>query len=208
MSGWYDQHVLPHMINLVCSDKETTRQRQKIVPLATGEVLEIGFGSGLNVPHYDTAKVDKIWALEPSAGMRRKATAMVRSAAVEIEFLALPGEQIPLPDASVDTVLVTYSLCTIEDAVLALEGMRRVLRPGGRLLFCEHGLAPDESVRRWQHRLNAPWRAVAGGCNMNRDIPAMINAAGFDIMSDERKYVAGPKILCYNYRGVATAAQN
>lgn len=208
MSGWYDQRVLPHMINLVCSDSETTRQREKIVPLATGEVLEIGFGSGLNVAHYDAAKVDKIWALEPSAGMRRKATAKVRSSAVEIEFLELPGEQIPLDDASVDTVLVTYSLCTIEDAVLALEGMRRVLKPGGRLLFCEHGIAPDEGVRRWQNRLNAPWRAVAGGCNMNRDIPAMINAAGFDIISAERMYVAGPKILCYNYRGVATAGQN
>lgn len=204
--GWYDQRVLPHLINLVCSDSDTAKQRDRIVPLASGEVLEIGFGSGLNVPHYDQALVKKIWALEPSAGMRRKAAAMVRSSAIEIEFVELPGEQIPLDDQSVDTVLVTYSLCTIEDAVLALNGMRRVLKPGGRLLFCEHGLAPDAQVRRWQNRLNSAWRAVAGGCNMNRDIPAMITAAGFDIISAERQYVAGPKILCYNYRGIATAA--
>jgi ubiquinone/menaquinone biosynthesis C-methylase UbiE len=204
---WYEQHVLPHLIDLACSTKQSRRQREKIVPLASGEVLEIGFGSGLNLAHYDTARVEKIWALEPSAGMRRKAAPLVEQSALNVTFIDLPGEQIPLEDCSVDTVLVTYSLCTIPDAVAALEGMRRVLRPGGKLLFCEHGAAPDDKVRRWQERLNGPWRKVAGGCHMNRDIPALIETAGFNITSDSRMYIPGPKMLSYNYWGVAEALE-
>lgn len=204
---WYDQHVLPHLIDIACSTKESRRQREKIVPLATGEVLEIGFGSGLNLAHYDSARVEKIWALEPSAGMRRKAAPLVEQSALNVTFIDLPGEQIPLEDCSVDTVLVTYSLCTIPDAVAALEGMRRVLRPGGKLLFCEHGAAPDDKVRRWQERLNGPWSKVAGGCHMNRDIPKLIETAGFNITSDSRMYIPGPKMLSYNYWGVAEALE-
>ena len=204
---WYDQHVLPHLIDLACSTKESRRQREKIVPLATGEVLEIGFGSGLNLAHYDSTRIEKIWALEPSAGMRRKAAPLVEQSALNVTFIDLPGEQIPLEDCSVDTVLVTYSLCTIPDAVAALEGMRRVLRPGGKLLFCEHGAAPDDKVRRWQERLNGPWSKVAGGCHMNRDIPKLIEAAGFNITSDSRMYIPGPKRLSYNYWGVAEALE-
>jgi len=204
---WYDQHVLPHLIDLACSTKESRRQREKIVPLATGEVLEIGFGSGLNLAHYDSTRIEKIWALEPSAGMRRKAAPLVEQSALNVTFIDLPGEQIPLEDCSVDTVLVTYSLCTIPDAVAALEGMRRVLRPGGKLLFCEHGAAPDDKVRRWQERLNGPWSKVAGGCHMNRDIPKLIEAAGFNITSDSRMYIPGPKMLSYNYWGVAEALE-
>jgi len=203
--GWYEEHILPHMIDLACSTKQNRRQREKIVPLAAGKVLEIGFGSGLNVPHYDAAKVEKIWGLEPSAGMRRKAQAMVRQSDIEIEFIDLPGEQIPLENESMDTVLVTYSLCTIPDARAALEGMRRVLKPGGQLLYCEHGVAPDDGVRRWQTRLNPLWSRVAGGCNMNRDIPSLLQSAGFNITSDERMYIPGPKVLCYNYWGKALA---
>jgi ubiquinone/menaquinone biosynthesis C-methylase UbiE len=203
--SWYQEHVLPHMINLACSAKQNRRQREKIVPLAEGDVLEIGFGSGLNVPHYDSSRVKKVWGLEPSAGMRRKAQRLLDQADVEIELIDLPGEQIPLDDASMDTVLVTYTICTIPDAVAALEGMRRVLKPGGLLLYCEHGLAPDENVRRWQSRLNGAWRRVAGGCNMNRYIPALLGAGGFDIRSDRRMYIPGPKMLCYNYWGTAVA---
>ena len=204
---WYDQHVLPHLIDLACSTKESRRQREKIVPLATGEVLEIGFGSGLNLAHYDSARIEKIWALEPSAGMRRKAAPLVEQSALDVTFIDLPGEQIPLDDRSVDTVLVTYSLCTIPDAIAALKVMRRVLRPGGKLLFCEHGAAPDDKVRRWQERLNGPWSKVAGGCHMNRDIPKLIEAAGFNITSDSRMYIPGPRMLSYNYWGVAEAQE-
>jgi ubiquinone/menaquinone biosynthesis C-methylase UbiE len=205
--SFYEDRVLPHLINLACSTKPSQKQREKIVPLAEGEVLEIGFGSGLNLPFYDKRKVRKIWGLEPSVGMRRKAQPRVDASDLDIEFIDLPGESIPLEANSVDTVLVTYSLCTIEDAVSALEGMRRVLKPGGRLLYCEHGIAPDKNVRRWQHRLNPVWNRIAGGCNMERDIPDLLMKGGFAITADERMYIPGIKILSYNYWGQAKAAR-
>jgi len=205
--AFYENRVLPHLIDFACSAKPNRKQREKVVPLAEGDVLEIGFGSGLNLPFFDSRKVRKIWGLEPSAGMRRKAQPMVDASDLDVEFIDLPGEQIPLENNSVDTVLVTYTLCTIPDAMVALDGMRRVLKPGGRLLFCEHGIAPDASVRRWQHRLNPAWSRVAGGCNMNRDIPDLIAKAGFEVTVDERMYVPGLKMLCYNYWGEAIAAQ-
>ena len=200
---FYDERVLPHLINLACSTKPTRKQREKIVPLAEGDVLEIGFGSGLNLPFYDSQKVRKIWGLEPSEGMRRKAQPMVDVSDLDVEFIDLPGESIPLGANSVDTVLVTYSLCTIPDAITALEGMRRVLKPGGSLLFCEHGIAPDENVRRWQQRLNPAWGRIAGGCHMNRDIPELITKGGFEVTTDERMYIPGARMLSYNYWGRA-----
>lgn len=203
--SFYEERILPHLINKACSASPTQKQRQKIVPLAEGRVLEIGFGSGLNVPFYDVSKVEKLWALEPSEGMRGKAKPLVDESALDIEFIDLPGEQIPLEAGSADTVLVTYSLCTITDAITALEGMRRVLKPGGRLLFCEHGRAPDDSVLRWQNRINPAWRRIAGGCNMNRDIPSLLEAGGFRMVSDERMYIPGVKVLSYNYWGIAVA---
>lgn len=201
--SFYEDRILPHLINCACSTKPTRKQREKIVHHAEGDVLEIGFGSGLNLPFYAAQKVRKIWGLEPSEGMRRKAQPMVDESDLDVEFIDLPGETIPLEANSVDTVLVTYSLCTIPDANTALEGMRRVLKPGGSLLYCEHGIAPDDNVSRWQHRLNSPWRRVAGGCNMNRDIPDLITKAGFEITTDERMYIPGVKMLSYNYWGIA-----
>ena len=204
---FYEERILPHLIDFACSAKPNQKQREKIVPLAEGEVLEIGFGSGLNLPYYCAENVRKIWALEPSEGMRQKAEPKVKGSRLDVEFIDLPGEKIPLERNSVDTVVVTYSLCTIPDAVTALRGMRRVLRPNGKLLFCEHGIAPDDNVRRWQRRLNPAWRRFAGGCNMNRDIPALLVEGGFEILVDERMYIPGLKILCYNYWGTATAAR-
>jgi len=204
---FYDERILPQLINLACSNRPIQKQRAKIVPQASGDVLEVGFGSGLNMPYYDATQVRKIWGLEPSSGMRRKAQSMVRASSIEVEFIALPGEEIPLENRSVDTVLITYSLCTIADPVTALQGMRRVLKPGGRLLYCEHGKAPDHSVLRWQERLNPAWRRIAGGCNMHRDIPALLRAGGFHITSDERMYVPGAKVLSYNYWGSAVAVE-
>jgi ubiquinone/menaquinone biosynthesis C-methylase UbiE len=199
----YEDRVLPHLIDLACSTKPTRKQREKIVHLAEGDVLEIGFGSGLNLPYYDGGKVRKIFGLEPSEGMRRKARPNVDASGLDVEFIDLPGEQIPLESQSVDTVLVTFTLCSIDDAMTALEGMRRVLKPGGTLLYCEHGAAPDESVRRWQDRLNAGWKRFSGGCNMNRDIPSLIESSGFRITADERMYIPGVRILSYNYWGTA-----
>ncbi|MEJ2161363.1 MAG: class I SAM-dependent methyltransferase [Chromatiales bacterium] len=201
--SFYDDRVLPHLIDLACSTKPTRKQREKIVHLAEGDVLEIGFGSGLNLPYYDAGKVRRIFGLEPSAGMRRKARPNVDASGLDVEFIDLPGEDIPLESNSVDTVLVTYTLCSIDDAVAALGGMRRVLKPGGNLLFCEHGAAPDGNVRRWQNRLNPGWKRFSGGCNMNRDIPGLIESSGFRITTDERMYIPGLKILSYNYWGSA-----
>ncbi len=201
--SFYEDRVLPHLINLACSSKPTRKQREKIVPLAEGDVLEIGFGSGLNLPFYDSQKVRKVWGLEPSEGMRRKAQPRVDESDLNVEFIDLPGEEIPLEADSVDTVLVTYTLCSIPDAIAALEGMRRVLKPGGRLLYCEHGVAPDENVRRWQSRLNPTWSKFTGGCNMNRDIPGLITNSGFEITNDERMYIPGAKMLSYNFWGSA-----
>ena len=204
--SWYEQRILPHVINLACSTKPCRKQREKIVPLAEGDVLEIGIGSGLNLPFYDQQKVRKLWGLEPSEGMRKLAAKNLEGLSLDLEFIDLPGEEIPLESNSVDTVLVTFTLCTIPDTASALQGMRRVLKPGGRLLFCEHGTAPDEGVRRWQDRLNSGWRKISGGCNMNRDIPALIAAGGFDIVNDERMYIPGLRILSYNYWGSAVPA--
>lgn len=205
--SWYEDKMLPRLTDLSCSGKPVRKQRQKIVPLAEGDTLEVGIGSGLNLPYYDPQKVRKIWGLEPSAGMRKLAAKNLERLDLDLEFIDLPGERIPLESKSVDTVLVTYSLCTIPDAITALEGMRRVLKPGGQLLFCEHGVAPDENVRRWQERLNPGWRKIAGGCNMNRDVPAMLNEAGFDIVNDQRMYIPGCRIFSYNYWGSAVPAR-
>lgn len=192
------------MINLACGTSPTRKQREKIVPRASGDVLEIGFGSGLNLPHFDRDKVRRIWGLEPSSGMRRIAAEPIVTSGLDVELIDLPGEEIPLDDNSVDTVLVTYTLCTIPDMASALEGMRRVLKPGGQLLYCEHGKAPDDSVVKWQERMNPAWRKVSGGCNMNRDIPEALDAAGFRIGDDNRMYIPGIKSLSYNYWGAAT----
>jgi ubiquinone/menaquinone biosynthesis C-methylase UbiE len=202
--SWYEDKILPRFIDLACSSKPTRKQREKIVPRASGDVLEIGIGSGLNLPHYDRDKVRHIWGLEPSEGMRRMVAGPIAASGLDVELIDLPGEEIPLDDDSVDTVLITYTLCTIEDVVSAMAGMRRVLKPTGQLLFCEHGKAPDENVVKWQERMNPTWKKFAGGCNMNRDIPEIITSAGFEIADDNRMYIPGIKSLSYNYWGAAT----
>lgn len=204
--GLYEKYFLPRFINCACSTKPMMKQREKVVPLASGTVLEIGIGTGLNLPYYDASKVEKVIGLDPSEESWELAAARAASLEFEVEFIGLPGEQIPLEEDSVDTVLVTYALCTIPDPVTALAGMSRVLRPGGELIFCEHGLAPDASVQRWQARVNPLWRAVAGGCNLNRDIPGLLQKAGFNMNSLEQQYIPGtPRIAGYNYWGGARA---
>jgi len=201
--GFYNRYVLPRLIDAACGAKPIRYQRRKVVPDAFGRVLEVGIGSGLNLPFYDPAKVERLWGLEPAAAIRRLAEAKARSAPFPVEFIGLPGEEIPLERASVDTVVVTYTLCTIPDAVAALREMRRVLRPGGRLLFSEHGRAPDASVARWQDRLTPVWRRIGGGCHLNRDIPALLHQGGFSIDRLETMYVPGPRPMSFTYWGSA-----
>ncbi len=201
--GFYDTKILPFLIDKACGIGPIQAQRQKVVPQAKGEVLEIGIGSGLNLPFYDGAKVNKVWGLEPSAEMRAKAAKVAARAAVPVSFLDLPGEEIPLDDGVVDTVLVTYTLCTIPEVAAALGQMRRVLKPDGKLIFCEHGQAPDPSVRRWQDRLDPLWGRFSGGCHLNRPIDALVKQAGFQIEALDTGYIASPKFAGFNYWGTA-----
>ena len=201
--GWYSKYLLPKVVHFTCGLKPNMRQREKVVPHARGRVLEVGIGSGLNFPFYDPTKVTKLWGLDPSPEMTRMAEQRARSLRFEVEFISLPGDAIPLDDNSVDTVLVTYTLCTIPDTTPALQQMRRVLRPGGELIFCEHGAAPDVSVRRWQNRLNPLWKRFGGGCHLNRPIPALIEAGGFRIKALETMYIPGWRPASFNYWGAA-----
>ena len=201
--SFYENHCLPHVLNLACGLKIIQKQREKVVPLAHGRVLEVGMGTGLNIPYYKAENIEFVWGLEPSEGMRKKAQKNLKSAPFEIRWLDFPGEEIPLEDDSVDSLVLTYTLCTIPDWQTALQQMRRVLKPDGNLLFCEHGEAPDESVRKWQERINPVWKKIAGGCNLGRPIPRYIQEGGFDIKTIDSMYLPGPKFAAFNYWGSA-----
>jgi ubiquinone/menaquinone biosynthesis C-methylase UbiE len=209
--GFYDTHVAPRIVSAACGLAITHRERHKIVPRARGRVLEIGMGSGHNLRHYDPAKVELLFGLEPGATMRRLAAPRIAAAPFEVRLLDLPGERIPLDDASVDTVVTTFSLCSIPDPLAALAGMRRVLKPGGELLFLEHGEDADERVQRWQRRVEPVWKRLFGGCHITRPIRRLIEQAGFTIREleadniPEAKSAPAPiKVASYEYRGVAT----
>jgi ubiquinone/menaquinone biosynthesis C-methylase UbiE len=205
--GFYEHRVLPRIIHLACGTEPVRRQRLKIVPRAAGRVLDVGTGSGHNLPLYEPDRVAQVWGLEPNHGMRDLAAGNVSRARIELHWLDLPGERIPLADHSVDTVVLTFTLCTIPDWQTALAQMLRVLKPQGRLLFLEHGAAPDAAVRRWQERLNPAWKRCFGGCNLNRDVPGMLRAGGFDVLQMETMYLPGtPRIAGFNYWGEARPA--
>ncbi len=202
--GFYDRHILPKVLNWSCGMNPVRMQRQKVVPLAAGRVLEIGIGSGLNLPYYDPEKIERVIGLDPAEEMLTYAKRKSESVPFTVEYLALQGESIPLEPESVDTVLVTYTLCTIPNVIAALEGMRQVLKQSGRLIFCEHGKAPDEAVRRWQDRLNPLWGRLGGGCNLNRDIPSLIETAGFRIDNLETMYLpCAPRFAGFYFWGSA-----
>ncbi|MBV9989981.1 MAG: class I SAM-dependent methyltransferase [Alphaproteobacteria bacterium] len=202
--GIYSHFVLPHLLNAAMGTKPIRYQRKKVVPRAEGRVLEVGFGAGHNLPFYDASKVSHIWALEPASEMRARAAERVAASPIPLEFLDLPGEQIPLDDESADTILITYTLCTIPDVTAALGQMRRVLKPEGRMIFCEHGEAPDESVRTWQRRLTPAWKVIGGGCHVGRAIPRLIDQGGFRIEDIETMYLPGtPRFAGFNYWGSA-----
>ncbi len=204
--GFYQKHIVPRFTAFVMGAKPITKQREKVVPLAEGRILEIGMGAGHNLPFYDPSKVEKVWGLEPDPGIRKYAMPKAEAVPFDVEFLDLPGEEIPLEDKSVDTVLTTFTMCSIPGVHDALLGMRRVLKPGGRMIFCEHGTAPDEGVRKWQDRVNPIWRGISGGCNVNRNIPKLIDDAGFKVENMENMYLPGtPKFAGYNFWGSATA---
>ncbi|WP_271104956.1 class I SAM-dependent methyltransferase [Pseudomonas tohonis] len=201
--GFYDRHVLPRLIDYACGMGEVMKTRSKIVPRAEGRVLEIGIGTGLNLGFYDPARVQVVIGVDPAAQMQALARQRAAAIAIPVETIALELGEIQAGDASFDSIVCTFTLCTIPDAAAALKEMRRVLRPGGRLLFAEHGLAPDAPVVRWQHRLTPLWKPLAGGCHLNRDIPRLIEAGGFAIRELHTGYLQGPRPMTFVYRGWA-----
>ena len=201
-TSFYERWILPPLIDLAMRNPEARRYRERLVPQARGRVLEIGIGSGLNLPYYGP-EVERLYGLDPSARLLAMTRRRGRRAAIALELLERPAEAIPLADRSVDTVVCTFTLCSVRDPRAALAEMRRVLQPGGALLFAEHGLAPEPSVQRWQRRLSPYWCAIAGGCSMDRRMDALVAGAGFRVTEASAQYVKGPRVLSYVFAGSA-----
>ncbi|MBA4337718.1 class I SAM-dependent methyltransferase [Hyphomonas sp.] len=208
MNPW-ERYVVPNLISCACSSRPIMKQRAKVVPKADGVVLELGCGSGTNFAMYEAGKVEKLYALEPAPGMivKAKRTAGELGIGKSIEFLETGAENIPLPDKSVDTAVITFVLCTIPDWAGALAETRRVLKPGGKILFTEHGLAPDEGISKWQRRVEPVWKSLAGGCHLTRDTLGLLREGGFRSDDAETMYLPNtPKIAGFVSWGSARLA--
>lgn len=195
----YQKYVLPRLINFVMQDEKKEEGRALLVPRASGVVLDIGFGSGLNLPFY-RAEVGKLFALDPSRELWELAKERVDAASFPVEFIGASAESIPLENNSVDTAVMTWTLCSIPNPKQALQEIRRVLKPWGKLLFVEHGLSPEKRISKWQTRFNFVWQHIAGGCHLDRKIDDLITNAGFEVVELEK----GPGKMIYQYKGVAT----
>ncbi|MDC0123930.1 class I SAM-dependent methyltransferase [Gammaproteobacteria bacterium] len=201
--GLYDKYILPKFLNCACGSKPINYQRQKVVPLAKGKVLDIGIGSGLNIPFYNSDKIDKVIGIDPSHELIDLAKELANDSKASIELVIGSAESIPYPDNFFDTVLVTYTMCTIPNVAIANKEMWRVLKDDGSLIFCEHGLAPDKKISKWQNRIDPFWGKIAGGCHLNRDIQKLITDAGFSFESLDKMYIPStPKFAGYNYWGI------
>jgi ubiquinone/menaquinone biosynthesis C-methylase UbiE len=200
--GFYDARVLPVLINVTMRQKRLTAYRSRLIPAAEGRVLEVGLGSGLNLPFY-TDKVRQVVGLDPSPNLLSMARKVLPRVRPPVEFVEGSAETVPLEDASLDTVVTTWTLCSIPDAQRALREMRRVLKPVGRLLFVEHGLAPEPNVRWWQDHLTPWWKPLAGGCHLNRPMRSLIEGAGFQLEQLDTGYMRGPRPMTFMYEGSA-----
>jgi len=201
--GFYAKHILPRLLDLAMRNKETARLRAAWIPQARGEVLEIGIGSGLNLPFY-SSEVHQIYGVDPSVELQRMARQRATTGRGKVEFLTQSAEEpLPLASATIDTVVVTWTVCSIPNAAKALQEMKRVLKGSGRLIFVEHGRAPDPAVAAWQDRLTPVWKRITGGCHLNRRIDELVMEAGFQISDLKTCYVAGPRPMTYTYQGVA-----
>ncbi|WP_394561503.1 class I SAM-dependent methyltransferase [Aquipseudomonas alcaligenes] len=201
--GFYDDKILPHLIDFACGMGHVMKTRAQVVPMAEGRVLEIGIGTGLNLSFYDVQKVSAIVGVDPAAQMQTLARQRAADIGIPVEMVALELGQIQAADASFDSIVCTFTLCTIPDPLAALQEMRRVLKPGGKFLFSEHGRAPDAGVRAWQNRITPLWKPLAGGCHLNRDIPALLSAGGFHIREVQSSYLPGPRPMTWVWRGWA-----
>jgi ubiquinone/menaquinone biosynthesis C-methylase UbiE len=207
MASFYERHILPHVIGCACGARPIQRQRAKIVPKASGQVLELGIGGGLNLAFYDPARVASVTGVDPSEGLRQIAKAASRPAGLKVEVLAGEAENLPFDAGTFDTIVCTFTLCSVRSPQAALAEARRVLRPGGRFLFSEHGLAPDPKIQRWQRRIEPFWTPLAGGCHLTRPVAASITTAGFSVETVETMYLPkAPKVLGWCEWGAARPA--
>ena len=201
----YAKYVLPRLVDLAMRNKDTARLRAEWIPRAQGDVLEVGIGSGLNLAFY-SSDVQCVYGVDPSAELQRMARKRADGRLTKVEFFCQSAEEpLPIPDKSIDTVVFTWTLCSIPDPPKALHHMKRVLKPGGRLIFIEHGRASDSRVAAWQERLNPIWKRIAGGCHLNRKIDDLLAAAGFLINELRTTYLPGPRPMTYTYQGLAHA---
>lgn len=206
MTSLYDRFVLPKLLKCACSSKPVMKQRAKVVPRAEGKVLELGIGMGLNLALYDADKVTSVTGVDPAAELRAVAKAAPRDPRLTVTVEDGTAEALPFEAASFDCVVCTFTLCSVQTPAKALSEARRVLKPGGRLLFCEHGLAPDPGVAKWQRRVEPVWKAIAGGCHLTRPITTAIKAAGFKVERRDSMYIPGtPRIAGWSEWGEAAA---
>lgn len=203
--GLYNKFILPHIIDWTCKQKPNRLQREKVIPLAAGNVLEIGIGSGLNLPFYDNENVKALMAIDPAIEIWDKNVIDTQNLGFEFDFVKAFAENIPADNNAFDTVVITYTLCSIPDVRVALDEIKRVLKANGKLVFCEHGKAPDKAVKKWQDMINPLWKQFGGGCNLNRDIPLILEENGFKSANMETMYIPGWKPGSFNYWGTAQA---
>jgi SAM-dependent methyltransferase len=205
--GLYARYIGPKLVSCLCSMEDVTAERERIIPLARGVVLEVGMGPGLNLPFYNPEQVTKVIGVDPNQAFLKLGESRRQVSPVPLEVIQAPAEALPLDDASVDTVVVTYTLCSVEDPEQALREIRRVLKLGGTVLLLEHGLSPEPGVARWQHRLNPIWRSLAVGCNLTRPVAELLQRAGFDVQDIEEYYLGGaPRVIGFHCSGIAHAA--
>ncbi len=201
--GFYSRYILPGLIQWACSGSSSDAKREMIVPLATGNVLEIGIGAGNNLPFYDGSRVRHLRAIDPLEELWKKRAVDLTQLSFEVEYLKGKAEQIPAGDASFDTVVTTFTLCSVDDIQGTLKEIHRVLKPGGKLLYSEHGKSPDRGTEHWQNVVNPFWRRVSGGCNLNRDIPGLMKEYGFQTNDMTTQYMPGWRLTSYSYWGSA-----
>ncbi|WP_373487817.1 class I SAM-dependent methyltransferase [Blastomonas sp.] len=204
--NFWDRHIMPRMITFCCSQPAVERARSRVVPQATGAVLELGCGGGINIAHYDHARLTSLAGVDPSPALLDAARAKAQAAGLDVDFRAGVAESLPFDDASFDTVMTTFTLCSVQDPGRVLAEMRRVLKPGGTILFLEHGRAPDASAARWQRRIEPVWKKIAGGCHLTRPVSGQFSAAGFRLGDGDARYLPRtPKFLGWVEWGQAHA---